>query len=159
MTVEEHIKKLMQQSTEFAFYVNNVLPKVVAVEAENFYKESFQNEGFTDEVLEPWQNVKRRTEPKRPDRAAATRPILTGDTGDLGRSIEADPQPGQVTITADTLGAGSDADYASAHNDGTTNAGRNRNVTIPQRKFIGESKTLNKIVIEKMEGAAKKILK
>jgi phage gpG-like protein len=81
-------------------------------------------------------------------------------TGNLRRSIEFDPEPGQVTITADTTrGAGSNADYASAHNEGTTTAGRNHSVTIPKRQFIGKSRTLDKKILRIIEEEAKKILK
>jgi phage gpG-like protein len=32
----------------------------MGIEAENHFKESFPNQGFTDESLEPWADVKRR---------------------------------------------------------------------------------------------------
>ena len=159
MNITEHLAELKKQKELFESFYNNELPTIVGVEAVNFFTESFENEGFTDEVLEPWQEVKRRQDPKRPDRAAASRKILTGDTADLGRSIEYTPEAGQVKITSDTVNAGSDKDYAAAHNEGTTTAGRNRNVTIPKRQFIGKSKKLDEIIDEKVVKRIKKILK
>ena len=159
MTPEEHIKKLMEQSKAIENLNSRILPNLVGNEAKNFFTESFQKEGFTDETLEPWQDVKRRTNPKRPDRAAATRKILTGATGDLGKSIEYKAEPGQVTIISDTKGAGSDKDYAAAHNEGTTTAGRNRNVTIPKRQFIGKSATLDRKVLEIIKEEVDKVVK
>lgn len=159
MTQEEFIEHLRQTNEEFRKYFDEELPIIVGVEAVNFFKESFQNEGFTDETLEPWEEVKRRIDPKRPNHAEASRKILTGETGDLGRSIEYTQEPGQVTIIADTTGVGSDKDYAAAHNEGTTTAGRNRNVTIPKRQFIGPSKTLDKKIKEESEKDMDKILK
>ncbi len=143
MTPEEHIQKLRKDSNEFRSFFNNQLPHIVGIEAVNFYKESFQNEGFTDQVLEKWQEVKRRINP-RTNRAASSRAILTGDTADLGRSIDFHPEGTDVKITADTRRAGSDKDYAAAHNEGTTTAGRGNKTTIPKRPFIKESETLNK---------------
>ena len=85
---------------------------------------------LTDVGLQKWKEVKRRESPKRSDLAKAKLHILTG-TGNLGRSIKATHEPGKVTVF-------SDVPYAAAHNEGTTNAGRNRNVTIPKRQFIGD---------------------
>jgi phage gpG-like protein len=158
MTPEQFLQHLIDSETEFKRYFDNDLPTIVGVEAVNFYKESFQNEGFTDETLERWQDVKRRTEPTRPDHAAASRKILTGNTGDLGRSISYKPEPGQATIIADTTQAGSDKDYAAPHNEGTTTAGRGNKTTIPKRQFIGESATLNRKLDEIIEKEIKKIL-
>ena len=80
-----------------------------------------------------WQDVKRRTNPPKGKEslAAARRPILTGSSGNLGRSIHFTTQPGKVIVQ-------SDLPYSSAHNYGTNNAGRSHNVHIPQRQFIGE---------------------
>ena len=149
MTPDEHVKHLLKTSKEVQSLFNSELPTIVGVEGVNFFTESFQNEGFTDEVLEPWPDVKRRTNPTRPDRAAATRKILTGETGDLGRSIDFTPSPGEVAIK-------SDKEYAAAHNEGTTTAGRNHNVTIPKRQFIGESKAFDKIVKDITEDRLKR---
>lgn len=158
MTNEEFIEKLRRDNVEFKQFYDNDLPTIVGTESVNFYSESFQNEGFTDTILEPWQDVKRRTDPKRPDRAAATRKILTGATGDLGRSIEFSKGLNEVKITADA-GVGSDKSYAAAHNEGTTTAGRNHNVVIPKRQFIGKSTKLNKIIMDITSKRVARILK
>ena len=172
MTPEEHTKKLMEQSKAIENLNSRILPNLVGNEAKNFFTESFQNEGFTDETFDKWDKVKRWENPKnwtvitrgknkgkkRPLCAAATRKILTGTTGDLGRSIEYKPEPGQVTIISDTKGAGSDKDYAAAHNEGTTTAGRNRNVTIPKRQFIGKSATLDRRVLEIIKEEVDKVM-
>lgn len=159
MDIQQHIKELYESSNEFKRWFDSDLPEMVGVEAVNHFTESFQNEGFTDTGLEKWTEVKRRIDPKRIDRAAASRKILTGDTGDLGRSIEAKAQPGEVKITADTTAAGSDKDYAAAHNDGTTTAGRGNSTTIPKRQFIGKSATLDKKILDICEKKIASILK
>lgn len=60
--------------------------------------------------------VKTRTVPPAKG-ADGQRRILTGRTGDLGRSIRWKTEPGRAVIY-------SDLPYAAAHNDGTTSAGR-----------------------------------
>ena len=151
MTPEEHIKQLLASNQEFERWFNNDLPRIVGVEAVNFFTENFQNEGFTDTAFEPWKEVKRRENPTRPDRVAASQKILT-KSGNLGRSIEYTAEPEKVIIF-------SELDYAAAHNEGTTTAGRNNSVTIPKRQFIGESETFDKKVTEIMTEGADKILK
>jgi len=168
MTIQEHIKQLQQSNKEFKEWFDNDLPRIVGVEAVNFFTESFQNEGFTNQTLVPWKEVKRRENP-RPNRAADTQKILS-QSGNLGRSIEFTAEPGQVTIF-------SELDYAEVHNEGfsgtvsvkshTRNRNGNtytvrshtRNVTIPKRQFIGDSETLDRKVEKIMEDGVKKILK
>jgi phage gpG-like protein len=70
----------------------------------------------------------------------------------LGRSIKKQIEPGKVTIF-------SDVPYAAAHNEGTNNAGRKRNVVIPKRQFIGDSETLNKEIEKIIADEIGKILK
>jgi phage gpG-like protein len=151
MSPEEHIQKLNTAKAEFTVWFNSELPDIVGVEGVNHFKESFQDEGFTDETLEKWPQVKRRSNPKRVDRAAASRQILTGETGDLGRSVEYTAQPGEVKYK-------SDKDYAAAHNEGTTNAGRGNKTTIPKRQFIGKSKALDKKIHDISEKDGMRIL-
>lgn len=166
MTIEEHLKALEKQATDFKRFKEKDIPDIVGTEAVNFFSESFQNEGFTDTVLEKWQEVNRRIpgtlEYKRWERSShpvRNRDKILLESNNLSRSIEADPNPDQVKITADTMGAESNTDYAKPHNEGTTNAGRNHNVTIPKRQFIGESKKLDGIIKEKIEKRMRDILK
>lgn len=144
MTADEFQIKLKRMPEQIKEAINNDLPVVMGVTAVDFFKENFQNEGFTDASNVPWQEVKRRQDPNVRG-ARATRKILTGDTGDLGESIEHQhTAPGETTIR-------SDKPYADAHNSGTTTAGRNHNVTIPQRQLIGESEQLDKLIEEEIE--------
>lgn len=158
MKPEEHLKRLAQSNSEFKRWFNHTLPHLAGAEAVKHFKDSFHNEGFTDEVLVKWRDVQRRTNPKRVDRAAASRPILTGQTGDLARSIDFIPKPGMVVVRSDTKGAGSDKDYAAAHNEGTISAGVKRNVVLPKRQFMGKSKVLDTKVMEICIAQLKRIL-
>ena len=144
MTPEQFQIQLKQLLSGLQDSLHRDVPTVVGKEAVDFFREAFQEnkQGFTDTALEKWDEVNRRSANNlRPARGArATRPILTGDTGDLGESIQYEHSNEQVTIF-------SDLPYAQAHNQGTHNAGRSRNVTIPQRRFIGPSQQLNQRIV------------
>lgn len=162
---------LLKQAEEIEQFINDDAPVIMGKNAVDFFKEGFQKEGFTDETLEKWPEVQRRKNPKRPDRAAASRKILTGDTGDLGMSIQRKNEGnGQVTIV-------SDKPYSKIHNEGglinmpartTTLAFKKKKdgktvfakndkkatyaqkakvgahvIPIPKRQFIGDSHKLN----------------
>jgi phage gpG-like protein len=136
--------------------LENDIADIVGTEAVNHFKESFQNEGFTDNAIEKWVEVKRRQ--GKGKGADATRKILTGRTGALGESIEYTKEPGKVIISANPLNSGADTNYAAVHNFGVSNAGRKRNTVIPQRKFIGHSQALNQKIYNKIEKWIKNLL-
>jgi phage gpG-like protein len=145
---EDFVKTLETQATEIQELMTEI-PRIVGVEAVNHFTENFQHEGFDEPKT--WQEVKRREAPKRPELAGASRPILTGETGNLGRSIQYEENADGVTVF-------SDVEYAEAHNEGTTTAGRNRNITIPQRQFIGDSDKLNEKIEKEINDRINKIL-
>lgn len=124
------------------------LPKKIGKLAVRMFKKNFQNEGFFGRA---WQEVKRRLQPSGKNIAADKRKILTGSTGNLGRSIQSIPHDGSVTIE-------SDLPYAEAHNEGTNNAGRSHNVRIPKRQFIGESPELTAAIEKKITEEISKAL-
>lgn len=122
------------------------LPKKLGNLAVRMFKENFQKESFFGRA---WKEVKRRLQGVKG--AAGKRKILTGPTGNLGRSIQSIPRDGSVTVE-------SDLPYSSAHNEGTTNAGRSHNVRIPQRRFIGESPELTAAIEKKITEEISKAL-
>lgn len=151
MDGSEFAKHLLDISEEVEQFINDDAPVIMGKTAVDFYKEGFENEGFTDGGLHKWKEVKRRQDSKVKG-AWATRKILTGDTGDLGMSIDyKDAADGEVTVF-------SDKPYAEAHNEGTANAGRSRNVTIPKRQFIGDSQELDQEILSELERKAGEIL-
>lgn len=138
-------KGFLNKVLKTAAYLRNDFPRIVGIEAVNHFKESFQNEGFTDKTLVKWKDVKRRTNPRpsQVGKAGSTRKILTGETGDLGDSLDYNADYNQVAITSDVA-------YAQAQNEGTTTAGRGNNTTIPQRQFVGDSKQLMDTINKKL---------
>jgi phage gpG-like protein len=142
--------KLTQLAQKIRQLTNNDLPRIAGKMAVDFFKQSFINEGFTDTSLERWPEVKRRQDP-RVRGARATRKILTGDTGDLGESITYHIRPpSEVVIKAEAYSK-TGFNYAPVHNEGVTDAGRNHNVVIPKRQFIGYSATLDKQIEQEIE--------
>lgn len=138
-----HLKGLKE---ELQRQLSRGLPKKVGNIAVRMFKKNFQKESFFGRA---WQEVKRRIQGVKG--AAGKRKILTGPTGNLGRSIQFIPRDGFVTIE-------SDLPYSEAHNEGTTNAGRSHNVRIPQRQFIGESPELTAAIEKKIEDEIYKAL-
>lgn len=124
-------------------------------------KENFLNEGFFGQHWEKVQRRQTRTiivKTKNGEKektippakgAAGKRRILTGDTGNLRRSI-------RYKVTDNTLIIYSDVVYAKIHNEGGM-AGRGLNVKIPKRQFIGPHPQLDKKIKSIIENELKKI--
>jgi phage gpG-like protein len=143
-------------------YVKTSVPRIIGVEAKKHFREGFQKEGFTDKVLEPWAEVKRRDASrlkrnkngkisKRQNRDQL-RKILV-DSGHMRDSIGYDINGMEIEVGTDD-----DKGKVMAHNEGTKTAGRNKNITIPKRQFIGPSEALNKKIEVRIETDVNKIL-
>lgn len=147
---EEIIRKFQKDATLLKFALERKIPiKIAAVSVEHF-KENFDKEGFVDNSLTKWEEVKRRQSDKVKG-ASSTRRILTGKTGNLGRSI-------QYSIGRGTILIHSDLPYAEVHNEGLR-AGRGKGFTMPKRQFIGDSKELEDKIKSIIEQELDKILK
>lgn len=154
-------KFLEKKAKEVERYIDRDAPRIVAKMARDHAKQSFQDEGYTDDTFQKWDEVKRRKEEnlKRGKRGKIlknqpreqSRKILT-DTGDLARSIQSE------VVSSELVEIGSDLPYAKPHNEGADDAGRNRNVKLPKRQFLGKSKQLEKEITEKFEKDLTKIL-
>jgi phage gpG-like protein len=83
--------------------------------------------------------------------ADTRRKILTGQTGDLGRSIEWKiTGKGVVTILTDPGAFGSREPYGRVHNEGLR-AGRGTGFQMPKRQFIGDHPELRKAIVSALE--------
>lgn len=144
-------------------YIRVNAPVIIGTEAKKHFRDSFQNEGFTDAVLQPWKEVKRRmpdalkknkngSVSKRQPRDQR-RKILV-DSGHMRDSIGYDINGNEIEVgTDDNVGK------VTAHNEGTTTAGRSRSVVIPKRQFIGTSQVLNKKIESRFTADINNILK
>lgn len=150
MTFEQFRSKLAIYNMQFRKDLQTTIPKIIANKAVLLFKNNFQTESFFGAK---WKEVNRRIpheqtyftkSGKKKTRVAPAkgadgrRKILTGRTGNLGRSIKSVVMDFAVKII-------SDLPYSRAHNEGTDNAGRGHRTRIPQRQFIGDSKEVRDI--------------
>lgn len=157
------ISKITKKLERAKQYLQNDVPDIIGIEAVNHFKDSFQNEGFTDTSLEKWEPVKRsdsssrwygfkyKSTSSRPGQtkrkeggysnysdAATSRPILSGETQELMNAIDYTFDGRRVTITAH-------AKYAQIHNEGGDMKVFGRSgATMPKRQFMGKSEVLRK---------------
>lgn len=121
--MDELSKKLQELANELMPEIRTTLE----VEAENFFKSSFDKEGFEDKAVTKWKPVKDKKKKGK---------ILT-KTRTLADTLT-------VKASGNTLVVSSPTDYAKIHNEGGK-AGKDGSATIPKRQFIGESEKLNSI--------------
>lgn len=163
MTLDEFIKQFPQKLQEIQeFTQGDKLKQIIGVEATNHFKDSFQNEGFTDDTLNPWKDVKRR-DPESPwyghsgqtgkySDARTSAKILSGDTRELQNSITYHYIPGGVRIS-------SDKPYAAVHQyGGMAKIYGKKQFTMTPRPFIGKSKLLLENINTKIIKELKKII-
>lgn len=139
------------------------IPTIMKVEALNHFKRSFINEGFTDNSLVKWEkrsitdkkgktNIYYKTNRRgkagtlnRKGRNMFGRPILTGHNSGgnkLRNSLKARIENGSVIIYTYKR-------YAKRHNEGEKG--------MPERKFMGHSKQLDKIIEKRITSELNKI--
>lgn len=145
MTPEELQKQLVSIPVELERWMNDDAPRIIGKTAVDIYTRNFQREGFANNGLQPWQEVKRRLEGTMGKGAAASRKILTGETGNLGRAFDYQVGKGEVIIYNDARSAGG-FPYGKVHQDGATDAGRGRSTVIPRRQIIGHSVELARLI-------------
>jgi phage gpG-like protein len=148
MTQKEFKQRMHNMESEFKAFFDAYGPTIAGNVAVRLFKENFQTESFFGEK---WREVKRRQDTwtrngklvKNPTRGAArTRKILTGATGDLGRSIKIKAVvPGRAVIWSDPAAFGSKHPYGAVHNEGLK-AGRGKGFIMPRRQFIGDAPAL-----------------
>lgn len=164
MSPEQFQQELNRLQSEFKELFDKHAPTIAGKTAVSYFKKNFQNEAWG---RVKWQEVKRRTpgtaaykSASRYHPARTTRKILTGDTGDLGRSIEVKAvSKGQVVIwTAPSAFVHSKEPYGRVHNEGLR-AGRGKGFIMPKRQFMGESEELNALIISEIERKIKEITK
>jgi phage gpG-like protein len=171
---------VLRRLAEAQRYFDNDVPVVIGVEAVNHFKESFQNEGFTDSSLKKWDS--RKT--KRVNGTNAQK--ILSKSGELGDSID-------YRIEGDTVVIYSDKPYAQIHNEGGTIAVTDKmraffwqqyyvavdatgnkedalaqqfkfmalanSITIQQRQFMGDSQALTEKISNKIVRDLTHILK
>ena len=123
------------------------------------FRDSFRNEGFTDETLEKWKQVQRKIPGtlayELATGAARSRGILRGPgRGRLSKSVKV-LESSEYKVVVGVEGV----PYAPYHNYGVTWSQRSLfgrqlkkvlRVEIPKRQFIGNSKKLENAITERL---------
>lgn len=122
--------------------VKKTLPVVLANQAQNFFVDSFKNQGWTDVSKQNWKEVNRRIPgtkeykyPKTKGLSRRTKPILTA-SGKLRRAVGSSIR----SATFERIALIVPLNYASYHNEGTDD--------IAKRQFMGDSKALREMQIK-----------
>jgi phage gpG-like protein len=123
---------------------------LLANDSKNYFVEAFAKQSWDGKA---WKQVERKIVgtkafkyPSKPKSSAHTRPILIG-TGKLRRAVSNAKKNGTVGIKRLVLIV-SDVSYAAVHNDGLKmRSGGN----MPQRRFMGDTKKLREIQIERIK--------
>lgn len=148
MTPEEFQKKLARNARNIERLVNRTLPVKAGAIAQKHFRENFRKSGFVDDVLKPWKPSKRIGRAKG---AAGRYGTLLSERKMLYNSIKRKTIPGAAIIyTSDQT-----QDYAAVHNEGL-HSGRGKGFEMPQRRFIGDSATLDKEILQLIEDEAYK---
>lgn len=153
---ENRIKELQN------YLKSDEIKDVIGREAQDHFKESFVNEGFTDESLEKWPDVKRRDSESewyghsgQDGKFSSTRTtakILTGESGDLGRTIN-------FVRTERGVRVFSEKPYARVHNfGGMAKIYGKKAFQMLARPFIGRSVTLVRRIEDKIRPRIKEFL-
>jgi phage gpG-like protein len=164
MTQKEFQERLHNMEKEFKAFFSAYGPAIAANVAVGLFKKNFQTESFFGEK---WQEVKRRQDTwirngkpvKNPTRGAGRkRKILTGKTGDLGRSIKIKAVvPGRAVIWSDPGEFRSKQPYGPVHNEGLR-AGRGKGFIMPRRQFIGDAPALRQAIADELDRKIKEII-
>lgn len=142
--LQAKIQRLAQQAP---WFMSQTAPQAVATVAANHFKENFQTQSFEGDK---WAEVERRKKvpskkkgKRHSKKAPHLRPILTGETGDLGRSLEPDPgksMGGEAVVTS--------RPYGQYHNEGSGH--------LPKRQYMGQTPQLNQIISDELDNQFQK---
>lgn len=166
MDVQEFARQFPQKMKELTDFVEgDDIKDIMGTEAVNHFKGSFENEGFTDEVLESWtdgKDVKRRDpdsswyghsgQTGKYSNARTTAKILTGETRELRESISYKKTSLGARITNSTP-------YAAVHQFGLQAKIYGKKVfQMTARPFMGKSVILKQNIEDKIYRQIKKII-
>ena len=154
------MKERLQQLKDFA--ESDDIKDIAGVEAVNHYKSSFDNEGFTDQRLEKWDDVVRRDQDSdwyghsgqtgKFSQARTQAKILSGETGELADGISYAHTDIGVRITSSTL-------YGRVHQFGMqAKIYGKKAFQMIARPFMGRSEVMITNIKDKIKREFNKIL-
>ena len=142
--------------------LKKTLPPVIGNMGTRHFVASFTNQGFDNNGVEKWKEVKRRISgtpefkyPKKKDLGRHERPILIGKSGGSKSGAHAHLRQSVNTslkeATWENILFSVPQPYAQRHNDGLDG--------MPKRQFIGNSASLIAKIQAKLDSEMSKILK
>lgn len=164
MDIQEFARLFPEKMKQMRDFVEgDEIKDILGTEGVNHFKGSFDNEGFTDEKLEKWQDVKRRDESSawhghsgqtgKFSQARTVAKILSGETGELANSLSFKHTDQGVRITSPT-------EYGSVHQFGKmAKIYGKKSFQMPARPFMGKSVLLKSNIEDKIKRELIKILK
>lgn len=163
MDLQEYARLFPQKMQELQEFIEgDDIKDILGVEATNHYKASFDNEGFTDKTLEPWQEVKRRETTSswyghsgqmgKYSAARTTAKILSGETGELANSLTYIHTERGVRVSSPTA-------YGHVHQFGKmAKIYGKTSFQMPARPFMGKSVLMVDNIKSKIKNEFIKIL-
>lgn len=163
MNLQEFARLFPQKMKELKDFVEgDDIKDILGVEATNHYKESFDNEGFTDEQLVKWDDVERRDgqsawyghsgQTGKFSQARTTAKILSGETGELANSLSYKHTDRGVRVTSPTA-------YGHVHQFGKlAKIYGKKSFQMPARPFMGKSVLLKTNIESKIKREIIKIM-
>jgi phage virion morphogenesis protein len=140
--------QIKEDQKQFRKAMRNILV-VASNDAVNFFTENFKRGGFLDETTTKWTPRKSKKDKGRG--------VLIGKGG--GAKLKNSISRSSISAKRAIIGIKGPAQaYASVHNFGLRSGRRSAPFTMPQRKFMGESKTLNKKILKLIDKKVKKAL-
>ncbi|HMM16298.1 MAG TPA: phage virion morphogenesis protein [Petrimonas sp.] len=164
MDIKDFAKRFPEKMQKIREFTNgDAIKDILGVEAVNHYKQSFAEEGFTDEVLNPWKDVKRRDPQSKWyghsgqlgkfSNSRTTAKILTGETRELQNAIAFRRIANGVRIV-------NDKPYASVHQyGGRAKIYGKKEFQMTPRPFMGKSVVLVRNINAKIKREMIRILK
>jgi phage gpG-like protein len=164
MDISEFADKFREKMKEITDFIGSDDAKdIVGTEAVNHFKESFANEGFTDESLEPWPEVERRKKDSewfghsgqtgKFSEARTMAKILTGETNELREATTYEKTGKGVKVK-------NEKKYARVHQfGGMAKIYGKKEFQMLARPFIGKSKVMVDKIKDELKSRIKDILK
>ena len=129
------------------------LPIILGNQAKNFFLDSFRRMGFTDFNLKRWIPRRKRLGKGRTS-STLTESATLVKTGTLRRSIRVSPSTFRLTKIFTNLR------YAAIHNFGLRGLAFGKNpFKMPERKFIGNSRVLERKLEQRILKEVNKVFK
>jgi phage virion morphogenesis protein len=130
----KRLASLISKDRDKFIVSKTVLVRLIGEQAINFFTLNFRRQGFLDDSLSKWKPRKKTEKSKIGNRGVL---IGKGSSDKLSRSIK------KLVTKRDSVIIGSTKIYAGVHNYGLK-SGSGKGFIMPERKFIGDSRALNK---------------